>query len=225
MLLRMLLQWFYRVQENHCVCCCPTGKGYPSVIVYWYDKVPYHQNIMHGFWSSPETTKHATSLDVFTCRRLSLCFLLVTCSRKAGLALSSTPCLPNMVQNIQGMHAMPAWFLEQGYSNYILSWNNYVYTQSLARLITKNLGWSLSHHFLIDLFFYPGFLPLTARHAVLEWKSRSSVVMHRNLEQSSNLKPAWPHGAADTAPHGSAPLLEGSTTTWLGKCLAKCFFT
>jgi hypothetical protein len=35
------------------------------------------------------------------------------------LALSSTPCLPNMVQNIQGIAAIPAWmaFIEENYSD------------------------------------------------------------------------------------------------------------
>lgn len=180
---------------------------------------------MHEILSSPETTKHATSLDIFD---LPQAFIVTSFG---DLFLKGRP--GTVEHALLAQHgaehprnACDAGLVFGARLFQELSWNNYVYTQSLVWLITKNLGWSLKPSLSTWSLFDPCFLPLTAWHAVLEWKSRSFVWSCTGQPRHfSNLKPAWPHGAADTVPHGSAPLLEGSITTWLGKCLAKCFFT
>lgn len=133
----------------------------------------YHY-ITHEIWSSPETTQHATSLDTFD---LPQAFIVMSFGDLFSKGRPGTVEHALLAQHgaEHPRNACDAGLVFGARLFQELSWHNSVYTQSLVRLITKNLGWNLKPSLSTWSLFHPCFLPLTARPAVLEWNSRSFV--------------------------------------------------
>lgn len=129
---------------------------------------------MQEIWSSTENTKHATSLHIFD---LPQAFIVTSFGDLFSKGRPGTVEHALLAQHgaEHPRNACDAGLVLGERLFQELSWNNYVYTQSLVRLITKNLGWSLKPSLSTWSLFDPCFLPLTAQHAVLERKSRSFV--------------------------------------------------